>query len=417
MILKPPPLGVGSAARVTFWDENGNRVPAYTPDGQEIWGGEWHPNMITDAGLDGLAARNNLSGDGIRTYLRLDTGMPEIKDKSGGITASQSGNTITASAAFFGASDVGRAIVFEDSSNARITAFVSATEVTVDKSQTVPAQEFERWHVERSSLVNGILPSNSTGGFSSVVDDAVTDTDFLAARTVTRICTFVSAENVTGYGFSQTNNDAITIMDRFRGPAGEPITLSMLAGKSIRVDHTLQLRISHTPTVHTVQIDQYDAANNLVDSTPTEVDAWAFLQQASGTPLNLIRNWVAPNFALDSNTASGSGLLSDAEQVMSPRGSPATVISDKPMEVTSPFVKSEYVGGSRRRTLSIVHIEAHSNGVAYGWAVGRTNTNGVGVFEGFAFKFRDGFSLVKDANHTLRVGYEISWDRDYQDYG
>ena len=151
MIGKTAQMSVSSRARITFVDmETGERVPAINAEtGEEVWGGDWHPNMITDAGLDRIAGVP--SPTRLIDEITLSGSMPEIKERSGSITASQSGATVTASAAFFQAADVGRAIVWDDGSNARITSFVSATEVQVDVTQVVPEQPFERWHVEISS--------------------------------------------------------------------------------------------------------------------------------------------------------------------------------------------------------------------------------------------------------------------------
>lgn len=244
MIIPTPRQRLSCMARFTFLDEENKPIPAIDQHGNEVWGADWQPNMITDAGLDLLTEATAMATAGnqasLRRYLALDTASSEIKDKSGPITAAQSGNVITASAAFFVAADVGRAIVFADGANARITGFTSDTEITVDKSQAVPAQTFERWHVERTSLSNAMFESNDDGGFGNPPGTVqFTASDLVVRTPVTRVCTLTSSQNLTGYGFTPTSGGTIAVMELFRDAQGNPITLSLTAGKKVRVDHEL----------------------------------------------------------------------------------------------------------------------------------------------------------------------------------
>lgn len=92
---------------------------------------------------------------------------------SGSVTASQTGSTVTASGAAFGPGDVNKAILFADGSFAVITAYTSATQVTVDRSQMVSAQTFNLLSGTTGQIALQNLPDStisnvySTGTYST----------------------------------------------------------------------------------------------------------------------------------------------------------------------------------------------------------------------------------------------------------
>lgn len=86
----------------------------------------------------------------------------EMFNPASGLTASQSGTTVTASAAIFTAdmATSNAVITWGDTSTAIITAFISATQVTVNVSQTVTSQTFEVYvssNVLYTALARGLL--------------------------------------------------------------------------------------------------------------------------------------------------------------------------------------------------------------------------------------------------------------------
>lgn len=90
--------------------------------------------------------------------------------KSGNLIASQTGNTVTASANFFDVSMVGKTIIYDDGTQRNITAFVNAKTLTVDGAATVisPGQKFTlRTQAEQlgsffSGMTTGTLPQGSS---------------------------------------------------------------------------------------------------------------------------------------------------------------------------------------------------------------------------------------------------------------
>lgn len=419
MIFKAPPISMSSRVRYTFHDpQTGERIPAInTETGEEVWGGEWHNNMITDRGLDDFAFLN-ASGTADRRYLSLSQSLTEIKEPSGAITAEQSGDTVTASAAFFTANDVGRAIVWADTSNARITAYNSPTSVTVDKAQTVPAQTFERWHVDLAVLPGAVDPSNDTPESPSTESWFDGGYAYHMSR-VSRVATLSQNRNITGFGLGPDTGGTTQVIECFRDASGNPIAISMLAGKAVRVDSEYIRRVSLAPKQTPLTIHEYDAANQLIDTHIIDADFW--IRSPTHTEPSHAQNAISLATPSTSFTSTNLGLLSHAPYVP---GDPGTTTQDNllesgstqgnpPSEGSSGHIGA-YTPGRRARTYEVELGAARQVGIAHGWAF-RSNWAGANTSTQSAFilQFRDGATFEKADTHTLRLGWEVSWDRDY----
>lgn len=128
----------------------------------------------------GISALNDLSESG--TVIGTQSSRPwyhsggvskDIRTTvdSSPITGSQSGTTITSSADFFTASDVGKVVVFSTLEQAQITAFISPLQVTVTPSQTVSSTTF----ILRGNTLGGPfgegLVANGTGILAGTEDN------------------------------------------------------------------------------------------------------------------------------------------------------------------------------------------------------------------------------------------------------
>lgn len=421
MEIRTPPVKATSETRVTFWDpETGQRIAVRNAvTGRMEWGGTWHPNMITDVGLDMIetasltATQANLNPS--RGTLTLSGSMTEIKEPSGAVTAQQAGTTVTASAPFFSAGDVGRAIVWADGSNARITAYVSATEVSVDKDQAVADQPFERWHVNISS-VPGMVQwqrGDDPGGFTGLTYTYDSNYWLFHAR-MARIITLTADRNVSGFGLGETNrgSDAM-IIDCIRDGSGAPITISALAGKAIRVDSTVTLRWPRAPQQVQFIMDEYDAANQLIDTHEFAADFWLSPRSLS---TDHVRDMI--NRLLPSVTSTGGRLYTFNAAGLTPgqvegvphgddRNGPSTTagnVSQVPA----------YVAGSREKTYNTVMAAANGNGqVRVLSDCPGSNLNPLTNALTWTIQLRDNAHFMKEPTHTLRAGIVLSWDRDY----
>lgn len=98
---------------------------------------DWQKNLILNDGMNEVATRQWCN---CFTHAIASTGVTPTSVSGGAITLTQAGQTVTASAGFFAAGDVGSTIKFNAGGvDALITAFGSSTSVTVDVSQTVAA--------------------------------------------------------------------------------------------------------------------------------------------------------------------------------------------------------------------------------------------------------------------------------------
>lgn len=171
-------------------------------------GGEWAPNLITDAGLAAIAAGTSLVGstpDSLRYALHVGSGTDEPTAADVAL-----GNRIAATISDGGAGASGS-----------------------------------------TSVAGGIITNEST---------------------VTKIYEATANVNLTEYGFagSTSSGAAIRIRELFRDGVGDPVTVSLLAGKKVRIDHTLELTLPEAAAV-TLVLESFDASD--VSEGTVELDA------------------------------------------------------------------------------------------------------------------------------------------------
>jgi hypothetical protein len=109
---------------------------------------EFKRNLILDSGLNMINAHPFAA---CNTACSIGTGTKPVKRDSGTTTFTRSGFTVTSSAGFFDASDVGRILKFDTGQEMRVTVFTSATQVTVDQSGVLSASEGTVWYVNETT--------------------------------------------------------------------------------------------------------------------------------------------------------------------------------------------------------------------------------------------------------------------------
>lgn len=120
----------------------------------------WEKNLVLDQGLNALAQSSAQSlacyPASAATNIQVGSGTNPNAIASGAVTFTQSTTTITASANFFTAGMVGAIFKYGTGSGGAeyyITAFTSATQVTVDTSATVAVPEVATvWMVQQTAL-------------------------------------------------------------------------------------------------------------------------------------------------------------------------------------------------------------------------------------------------------------------------
>lgn len=195
-------------------------------------------NLILDQGLDGIAVRTWVAAF---TYAVIGTGTTPTKRDSGVVTFTRAGSTVTASAGFFEAADVGRLLKWDTGEEARITAYTDAQTVTTSTAGAIAAAEGTIWYVNQTALV---AESKRTNTYST---DGGANGSTFAGGTWTHKRTFIFAAEVAPVtyreiGWSHTNAAGANLFGRdVLAGAG----VSLLAGQQLRV--IVELAVAFSP--------------------------------------------------------------------------------------------------------------------------------------------------------------------------
>jgi hypothetical protein len=129
----------------------GNRFRVQVVDkGRVVHERGWQPNLILDQGMDNVAT---LAFCNLFLVCVAGTGNTPTEDDSGATTATTSGTTCTSSAGFFAPGDVGKLLRFDTGQKATITAYTSATQVTLSATLGVGAgTAFTLYRVTQTGL-------------------------------------------------------------------------------------------------------------------------------------------------------------------------------------------------------------------------------------------------------------------------
>jgi len=197
-------------------------------------------NLILDQGLDGIAVR---TWESAALVAVVGTGTTPVRRDSGATTLSRSGTTVTASASFFEAGDVGRLIKWDSGEESKVTSFTSATEVVVADSGTIAADAATIWYVDQVGLATET--KRVSGPLSAV-------TSFIRpVLKYTREFTFSAETGTITYreiGWSHTTIAGNNLFGR-----------DLLPGSGVTLTDTQQLRV-------TLELD--------IELSPTQPVAW-----------------------------------------------------------------------------------------------------------------------------------------------
>jgi len=389
----------------SFLDERDRPISAINAEtGKQVWGGWWYPNLITNQGLDGIANYNSLGtyadgysyprtdAPGIRNTMGLATGSFQVKRASAAITLAQSGNTVTASAAFFNSGDVGAEIVWDNATRATITGYTSPTAVTVADSKSVSATPATLWAVQLTTMPGQVETGNSSGGNVGSVTAYASGADLVVEAVIPTVVQLTADRNLTGFRFGPDGNNSAHIVENFRDAGGNPITVSLSTGKKVRVDHLLQMRISGSQAAQTLNFNVYDAANQLISSNPVNVNYKARWPNIAADII-LVLN---PNY----NTAG-----------LSLAGAGETLNSTNWSQINSNVNLGTYTPGQFKRTKTVTVSEANGNGTWIGWAFER-QAGSIGNFPGVRCVLNSG-NFTKNNTQQMSFDLELSWGREY----
>ncbi len=195
-------------------------------------------NLILDQGLNYIAEE---SWAAAFPRAAVGTGTTPTKRDSGAITFSRTGSTVTASAGFFEAADVGRLLKFDSGEEVRITAFTNATTVTTADSGTIAAAEGTIWYVNQTGLA---AESKRTGTYST--DSGANGSTFLGGVwTHKRTFLFPAESGTVVYreiGWSSFSGAGNNLFGRDLLPG---VGVTLVAGQQLRV--TVELSVAYVP--------------------------------------------------------------------------------------------------------------------------------------------------------------------------
>jgi hypothetical protein len=369
------------------------------PDGSVAKETDWTKNLILDGGLDGI---NTQVWAAATTYCHAGSGTNPFSLDSGTTTASQSGTTVTASAAIFAAGDVGRLIKFDSGEEVYVVTFTDTTHVEVNVSQSVAASEFTIWYVNRTVLQTELKRTNTlrtSGGDNGTTYNA-------GARTFTHRRTHLFTAEVGAVTYQELGWGFTNVANLFSGVTLSGGGDSLTAGQQYLV--ISELTLTPTPVVATAQANVgsggWDSSGNIniesIGSQQTNGRSIFSSLDATGTVFGL-----NPSCSLEIAFAVG---VSDARAMLSD-----FTLTDPVTTSAVAFVGTTTAANSK--TKGTYTNGNFFNDVTYAWNVSTANGDwrGVGIVTGdgrcLTVKFTA--NQTKDNTHTVTAVFRISWGR------
>lgn len=406
----------------------------------------WQRNLHLDQGLNGVASRawcdNFLCA-------AAGTGTVPTKDDSGSTTLTQSGTTVTSSVGFFSnassagagagnAGDVGKLIKWDSGAQAKITAYVSTTQVTVDRSQSVSAGEATLYRVNQTRLADS--GNNTTELVRADMSDLLTGAgncgstrtgNVLASRRTWDFPAESGSVTYTEVGFSHVAADAGS--DLFsRILLTTPVDL--IAGQQLRLSYELRLTI--TPEIETATTFPI---TNWEDGTVDGFHMFQYLGLSAISTSGVTIAWDAGGFANEPSYGGGltevapTGELDPTTDTYDRLGADIWITTDNaafsafavaPPDRTSATVKAAgqaslaaYTNGNFYRDKQLTFTLSQANSA-------NLRTFGIGASadpdddeypytaaKNTTFACRMTNPQTKVNTHTLTLVFRITWDR------
>jgi hypothetical protein len=196
-------------------------------------------NVILNQGLDRIGAGKTWTD--VISYVAAGTGALVTKRASGSVTVSASAGTLTASAGYFVAADVGRIFKFDTGQECTITAYTSATVVTTSNTATIAAAAGTLHCVNLTTLVTETDRSSTVSTALSQSWDSANSTLTFSITLLTPILTTARVYSEIGWSDSSSGN--------LFGCA--PISPSQSLGIGQRLKVTINLALVVGPTTPT----------------------------------------------------------------------------------------------------------------------------------------------------------------------
>lgn len=380
-------INFGQAAEVRY------RPAIINADGSVAKLGSWKRNLLLDTGLDGIALR---SWADAFTHCVIGTGTAPTKRDSGAITFSLSGSTVTASASFFEAADVGRLLKFDTGEEMYVTGFTDSQTVAVGATGTLAASEGTVWYV------NATGHQTETKRSASYATDVGANGSSYLAGVYTHKRTFVfSAEVATityrEIGWSHTASAGGNLLGRDLIPgAGD----TLVSGQQYRVE--VQLSVTYSPAspqvVGAVITGWTQAGSQQVEAI------CARLVGADGNTANPSTG----SSSIDPATGNAKNIyVSTVSTALNPAGT-ANFIPSGGTSANKAATIGAYTSGTFSRTYSVTFATTEAN-----FAI-RSLWLAPSSVAGSFFRVLLDAAETKASTHTLTLTFRLSWGRVLQ---
>lgn len=236
-----------------------------------------------------------------------------------------------------------------------------------------------------------------------------TANNWVSTSMVTRIVIMTADRNLTEYGFAEGATADIHIRERLRDGGGNPTTVTLLNGRSLRVDHTAATTIAAPSAGHTatINIQEFDAAGVLVSTTAYSIlfGLWANdLANESFGLRRMFKECWAPHIGQTTpDRFNGLGPITLTAYARQLAAQDAGV-------ARAAITLEPYVGGSFQRIKRGLVPTGSFNQVwnQYTMAFDTTANHGR---SGLYVRFTSPTSFTKANTHTLHCGMISTWAR------
>lgn len=380
------PVALGEVARVRY------RTGVIDRDGSLRWFHPWRSNLILDVGLNQVAT----SGwPAMTTYAAVGTGTTATNRDSGVITFTRAGNVVTASAAFFEAADVGRLLKFDTGEEMYVSAFTSATEVTVNIAGALGASPGTVWYVNQTQLTTQTKRTNQY-----LQDSGDNGSSWNAVNgEITHKCTFVFSTEAAPITYREVGwswgNVGTDLFGRDVLPGGGD---ALAAGQQYVIICELILRLSPVAitAVPNVATGWDTAGNAMVESVLMTISTTSIFGIVAGNGGRSTYGALEPPSTKRVIAASATwGQLA----------APSTGNVGGPAGAVKNLTAAGYAAGSFFRDYSATFGIAEANGTVHGLIIASEQAQNIG----FSVKFTT--PQTKANTHTLAVTFRISWQR------
>jgi len=343
----------------------------------------WQNNLILDQGLNQVAVRAWCDNFLVAC---VGTNNEPTVDDGGVSTASQSGFTVTITSGSFNftaggldVGDEGKWIKFFTGEEAKITAYISATQVTVDRSQTVASTTFKLYRANQIALYTEIQRTNN---FVTGAGNCQT-TRVSNVLTHRRTWDFPTEAGPVTYRELGVSYNGVGIGNLFsRVVLTSPV--SLIAGQILRVSYELVLTITpFSPvTVPDPNISGWPIAPSVTDGG---VFAWQMIGLSSVSTSG-------PSTPYDNGGYCNEPFANTFTSISAPTG------NDAP-----PFTQSFSVDGARLFLSNSANAPA-----AFASSVNR-NGDRATISVTLSSYVADSFTRNKSATYGLTVANRVDW--------